>query len=170
MFVTSPSGRFITGLFIALCLASAWAAPSAALAANGAVPVLDSASLVKMVTEEGKGKVTIISVFASWCPPCKEEMPILVKTRTSADNKDLLLIGLSIDESMSALNDFIKEHNINFPVFTGTDELLHALGISGIPHMFIFNRKGELVESFIGLMPEPMFRVILTRLMGESSV
>ena len=166
MFVKSPAGRLLTALFLIFSLAS----PALVLAASGQVPVLDSPSLVKMVMEEGKGKVTIISVFASWCPPCKEEMPILVKTRSGVDNKDLLLVGLSVDESLGELKQFIKKYNVNFPVYTGTDELLQALGISGIPHMFIFNRKGELVESFVGLMPEPMFRAILARLLGESGV
>lgn len=159
-----PLGRIFFATFLLLCLLCQ---PVAASSASGSIPMLDVDGLVKKVAEEGKGKVVIMTVFASWCPPCKKEMPMLVETRKVVDETNLMLIGLSSDESIRDLNEFIKKYRVNFPVYTGTGELFQALGISGIPHMFIFNRKGELVESVVGLIPEPTFKMILAKLLSE---
>lgn len=138
--------------------------------AENSITMLDGPALVKMVKEEGKGKVTMISVFASWCPPCKKEMPMLVQARKDVDEKDFLLIGISTDESMSELNEFIDKYQVNFPVYTATGELLQGLGIDAIPQLFIFNRKGEMVDVAVGLMPKKDFLNNLNKLLEEENV
>ena len=153
-------------LFI-LLLMGLFVQPCMGLAASNNIPVLGVEGLVKKITEEGKGKVGVMTVFASWCPPCREEMPMLVETRKIVDESNLMVIGLSSDESTRDLNEFIRKYKVNFPVYTGTGELFQVLGISGIPHMFIFNRKGELVESVVGLIPEPTFKMIIAKLLSE---
>lgn len=150
-----------------LCLLLWPVSPVFAAQSVGDIPVLDSPGLVKLVLEEGKNKVTILSIFASWCPPCRVEMPILIESRKNIAEDDLLLVGLSLDESMEELKAFVKEMGVNFPVYSGTQELFMALGIGPIPHTFVFNRKGELVESYVGLMPEPQFKLMLMRLLDE---
>lgn len=163
--------RLPASLFAVLCLLLLQAFPvMGAQGPAGDIPVLDSPGLVKLVQEEGKNKVTVLSIFASWCPPCKVEMPMLAEIRGGIPPEDLLLVGLSVDESMKDLKGFIKDMGINFPVYSGTQELFLALGIGPIPHTFVFNRKGELVESFVGLMPEPQFKLMLARLLDEPGV
>lgn len=166
MFIIRPFGRIFTISFLALLLAF----PYEATSAEDKIPLMDSPGLVKMVREEGKGRVVLISVFASWCPPCREEMPVLVESRKNIAQKDLLLIGLSIDENISDLKAFMQEQKINFPVYSGTDELMMGLGVGAIPHTFVFNRKGEIVENYVGLMPAPQFKLMLARLVGEPGV
>lgn len=163
MFIKSPISRLLLALFIIFGLTdtSAWAA-------ERSFPIMSSEELVKMIEEDGKGKVVIISVFASWCPPCREEMPMLVKTREAVEEKDLLLLGLSVDESVRDLSNFVEKYKANFPIYLGTGELFQALGIGPIPHTFIFNRKGELVESIEGLIPERLFKAMLTMLVSQS--
>lgn len=166
MLIKNPIGCLFAALFLAGGLMTA----SAAQAAERSFPIMSSDELVRMVEEDGRGKVVIISVFASWCPPCQKEMPMLVKLREEFGENDLLLIGLSVDESVRDLSRFVETHKANFPVYLGTGELFAALGTGPIPHTYIFNRKGELVESIDGLIPEPLFRSILTPLLAESDV
>lgn len=164
------SKRPLGHIFSAILLACLLCLPVTADAASDSIPMLGVEGLVKKVTEEGKGKVVIMTVFASWCPPCKEEMPMLVEARKIVDESNLMIIGLSSDESIRDLNEFIRKYQVNFPVYTSTGELFQVLGISGIPHMFIFNRKGELVESVVGLIPKPTFKMILAKLLSEPGV
>lgn len=114
--------------------------------------------------------MVLISVFASWCPPCREEMPVLVESRKNIGEKDFLLVGLSIDEDINDLKKFMKQQKLNFPVYSGTQELIMGLGVGAIPHTFVFNRKGEIVENYIGLMPAPQFKLMLSRLVEEPGV
>lgn len=164
--ITRRSVRILT--LLCLLLIPAYPAPAAASA--GDIPVLDSPGLVKLVLEEGKSKVVILSIFASWCPPCKVEMPMLIESRKNIAPENLLLVGLSLDENINELKAFVQEMGVNFPVYSGTQELFMALGIGPIPHTFVFNRKGELVESYVGLMPEPQFKLMLVRLLNEPGV
>lgn len=161
-------GRVVAVLFLTAGLLFAFALPPLAGAAEKSFPVLDSDALVKMITEDGRGKVVLVSVFASWCPPCRVEMPMLIKTRAETPEQDLLMIGLSVDESTRDLSKFVEDQRINFPVYLGTRELFQAMGIGPIPHTFIFNRQGEVAESIVGLIPEARFEVILSKLLGKN--
>lgn len=164
MISTRPLAHTLTVL---LLVCGVVFAPMHGQAASRTIPMLGVEGLVKKITEEGKGKVVVMTVFASWCPPCREEMPMLVETRKNIGEDQLMVIGLSSDESIGDLNSFIEKYQVNFPVFTGTGELFQVLGISGIPHMFIFNRRGELVESVVGLIPEAAFKMVITQLLSE---
>ncbi len=160
--------KFVQALACAcmFCLLASGMAFAAAQQDKG-IQLLTPDGMMDLITKEGAGKVVIISVFASWCPPCKEEMPLLVKLRNSFSEEKLMIAGVSTDESMRDLNKFVQDFKLNFPVYSGTMPLLQRMRIGSIPHTFIFNKKGELVESIVGLVPELQFRLIIAKLMSE---
>ena len=120
-----------------------------------------------------ENKVVLLDFFATWCPPCRAEIPHLVNLKNEFKGK-FEVIGLNIGERdgsitpNSVLQDFKKQFNINYPIAAGQSvgALYHALGnlneSNSIPFMLIFNTKGEFLQSYIGLVDEAMLNTIIT--------
>jgi thiol-disulfide isomerase/thioredoxin len=166
---TTPRNSGVLSLFFLFwLLGAAGLAPGAGFAAAPLLaPILNEEGLLKLISGQGAGKVIILSVFASWCPPCREEFPLLVRLRKEIPEEKLLLAGITADTSMLELHNFMREHKVNFPVYAGTRALFQVMRVSAIPHTFIFNRQGELIESVVGLMPEARFVALLGKLLTE---
>lgn len=99
-----------------------------------------------------KGKVVILDFWATYCPPCLEEIPDLVKLQS--ENKDVRIIGLHVggEEDMPQVPSFVEKLKINYPLAVPQDDLSSILlqNDSAIPQTFVFNREGKLVEKFVG--------------------
>ncbi len=99
-----------------------------------------------------KGKVVVLDFWATYCPPCLEEIPDLVKLQN--ENQDLRIIGLHVggDEDKPKVPAFVEKLKFNYPLAFPQDDLQNILlqNDSAIPQTFIFNRDGKLVEKFIG--------------------
>jgi len=104
------------------------------------------------------GKIVMINFFATWCPPCREEIPSLIRIRESYGKDKLLLIGASVDEDDGALKEYVAKAKINYPVKKAARDLVQIVGISSIPHMLVFDGKGEVVGNAPGLVPEKVLR------------
>lgn len=112
-----------------------------------------------------KGKVVVINFFATWCPPCREEVPGLVNIRKHYGEDALVLIGASLDEGDAELRSFAAKEKINYPVKKAGMDLVSAAGVSGIPHMLIFDGKGEVAANEAGFVPEAALRAFLEKIM-----
>lgn len=108
-----------------------------------------------------KGKVVMFNFFATWCPPCREEIPSLIRIRKDIGEDTFILVGLSVDEDEDALRAYAAKMRINYPVKKAGADLVHAAGVSGIPHMLVFDGKGEVVGNAAGLVPENDLREFL---------
>ena len=99
-----------------------------------------------------KGKVVILDFWATYCPPCLEEIPDLVKLQK--ENQDVQIIGLHVggDEDKPNVPAFVEKLKINYPLASPQEDLSNILlqNESSIPQTFVFNREGKLVEKFIG--------------------
>lgn len=98
------------------------------------------------------GKVVVLNVWATWCKPCKTELPELVELRRSYGEDDLLMFGVLVDDPGPAVIDgFVSRYAINYPIVPITGELDEALGSpSGLPTTFVYDRKGHLVHRKLG--------------------
>ena len=112
-------------------------------------------------TEEGldfkdyKGnKAILIDVFATWCPPCIEELPILKELREKYKNDfEIVSVLFEKDKPKEEVLQFIKEHSIQYPVTVGEEnfKLAKELGdIQKVPEMFLFTKNGDFVKKFVG--------------------
>ena len=99
-----------------------------------------------------KGKVVILDFWATYCPPCLEEIPDLVKLQN--ENPDVQIIGLHVggDEDKPNVPAFVEKLKINYPLAVPREDLSAVLlqNESSIPQTFVFNREGKLVEKFVG--------------------
>jgi len=102
------------------------------------------------------GKVVVFNVWATWCPPCRKEMPDLVHLSKLLPSSDFVVMGLSIDEDLEALQQFITDHGVSFPIYWdqgGRAVAAERLQVFKYPETFILNRDGVLIERVIGAYP-----------------
>ena len=102
------------------------------------------------------GKVIILNVWATWCPPCRKEMPDLVRLSRLLPSNKFTVIGLAADNNPDDVRAFIKDQHIPFPIFwdKGGKQLAGPqLGVFKYPETFIINRRGVYVEKIIGGFP-----------------
>ncbi len=97
-----------------------------------------------------KGEVVLLNFWATWCPPCRQELPSMVKLYEKFGGK-LKVVAISVDHDAEALASFVREHNLPFTVLHDADsEVSRAYGVFRYPESFIINRKGQIVSHEIG--------------------
>ena len=114
----------------------------------------------KSITLSGyKDKVIILNFWATWCPPCRAEIPDFIELYREYKDKGLVILGVSLDRGDPAvLAEFIKSNNITYPVVAGNDSVAGSFGgIQGIPTTFIINRDGNIKQKFVGMRTREIF-------------
>ncbi len=99
-----------------------------------------------------KGKVLLLTFFATWCGPCVEEVPVLVKLHTDMVDAGFSVIGMSVDQQGPAMvAKFIEKKAINYPVLIAESKTSSDFGgIYGIPVAFLVNKTGNVVKKYTG--------------------
>ena len=118
-------------------------------APNFTLPGLDG----KMVSlADYKGKVVFLNIWATWCPPCVEEMPSMEKLYQELKGEDFEILAVSIDAlGAKEVIPFMKKHQLSFPALTDTKGAIKSLyQTTGIPESFIIDKNGIIVEKIIG--------------------
>jgi len=114
---------------------------------------------------QSSGKVIILNFWATWCPPCRAEIPDFIALYNKYKDKGVAIIGLSVDKREETVKKFIEENGINYPIGMGNEEIVHNYGgISGIPTSFIIDREGNIKEKFIGLRSKEFFENTVKKL------
>ena len=101
------------------------------------------------------GKVLLVNLWATWCGPCRMEIPELVKLHKEYQSRGVEMIGLSTEDpvaSAESVSDFIREYEIDYQIGWATREVAQTLmqGKSAIPQSFVFARDGRILRRFIG--------------------
>jgi thiol-disulfide isomerase/thioredoxin len=101
-----------------------------------------------------KGKIIVLNFWATWCPPCREEMPELSALHTEYNHKNVLVLGVAVDE-LNLVKKFSQESPVSYPLFAAENEGMELGGSLGndkgiLPYTVIINTDGSVVDTYFG--------------------
>jgi len=116
------------------------------------------------------GKVVILDFWATWCPPCRQEVPDFVRMQAKYRKEGLAVVGLSLDAGGAKdVRPFVEEFNVNYPMLIANEATANAYGgVVGIPTTFVIDRNGTIVKRFVGFTPAAVFEETIRPLLGSS--
>jgi len=107
-----------------------------------------------------KGNVILLDFWATWCPPCKKEIPGFIQLYNTYKSRGLVVLGVSVDDSTTDVKNFVKQFKMNYPVLIGhdRDDLLRAFApMPGYPTTFVIARDGRICSHHTGFLPLEQF-------------
>ncbi len=156
---------FLQVVFIGLALLYSTSASGATKMPDFALPnVLDEKTISSSSFE---GKALLLTFFATWCPPCVEEVPTLINLQKKYGRGDFSVIGLSVDQGGAAIvRKFVKKESINYPVAQADARTMQDFGgVYGIPVSFLVNKKGNVVKKYTGYVPQSVLEKDLKKIL-----
>jgi thiol-disulfide isomerase/thioredoxin len=173
--------KVLLGALLALLLVAGlylvnryWIAPATQRTGklSGDRPMAPQFSLIdlngrKLELADHKGKVVLLDFWATWCGPCRIEIPGLVRLQERYRDQGLVIIGISLDDSLEPVREFYREYRMNYPVAMG-DERISALygGILGLPTTFLIGRDGRIYAKHMGATDISVFEEEVKELLG----
>jgi thiol-disulfide isomerase/thioredoxin len=117
-------------------------------------------------TAAWKGKVVFVNFWATWCPPCRAEVPILIDL--AARYKDRVqIVGVSLDDGPEEVQAFVKDMGINYPVVMASREILAEYGgVPALPTLFVVSPEGNVVQKHEGLYSRDLYETEIRLLLG----
>jgi thiol-disulfide isomerase/thioredoxin len=114
-----------------------------------------------------RGKVVLVDFWATWCPPCKKEIPHLVALYGRYRGKGLEVVGIADDPNdRSKVGPFVSSHGIPYPVVFSTEKTAESFGgLVGYPTVFVIDRAGQVVGKFIGYTDERNLELAIQKLL-----
>jgi len=151
----------LIGLLFVCFSVSVFAAP--ALTA-GAFSFQDMAGQDHKLSEY-KGRWVIVNYWATWCPPCLEEIPDLVAIYDERKDQDVMVIGVAFDyETAQAVTDYVDDMLVSYPIALGNEEIVKQIGSAAVlPATYLYNPDGELVKVKRGLVTRQYLEGLMQR-------
>jgi cytochrome c biogenesis protein CcmG/thiol:disulfide interchange protein DsbE len=107
----------------------------------------------KIRLSDYRGRVILVNFWATWCAPCKAEIPLLEEFEHAYASQGLTVIGVSMDENgWSSVRPFMEALKINYPVVIGGEELASQYGLIGLPTTFLVDREGRIAATHVGIL------------------
>jgi thiol-disulfide isomerase/thioredoxin len=118
-------------------------------------------------TAAWQGKVVLVNFWATWCPPCREEIPILIELSEKYKD-DLLIVGISMDDGPPGeVRQFARKAGINYPIVIRSRELVAEYGgVPALPTTFLINKEGRVVQKHEGLFSPALYETEIRALLG----
>jgi Thiol-disulfide isomerase and thioredoxins len=131
--------------------------------------LLDVANRPHQISE-WQGKIRVINFWATWCPPCRKEIPELIALQKNFNNRGVVVIGIAIDE-LSAVAKYQSENGINYPLLIANDngmELAKSWGdlVGAVPFTLVVNQQDEIIFKHAGAVDLQMLESIIQPLIN----
>jgi len=118
-----------------------------------------------------ENKVVLLDFFATWCPPCRAEMPHLVNLQNKYDGKvQILSILMEEDKDNTDIISFSKEYNLNFPILNSKENFLLSQALGGIrslPTLVMYDKAGNYFNHYVGAAPEEMIEADIKKALAK---
>lgn len=133
----------LLGAVLTLCAVSADARPFEFKDMQGNVQRLN----------DYRGKWVLVNFWATWCPPCLEEVPDLVELHEAHKKTDLVVIGVALDSTEKSVKAFVTKRKVTYPIVLGDYDMAEQVGqIEVLPTSYLYNPQGELVSYQEGIL------------------
>jgi len=151
------------------CLLGCLLVFSAATVAMGDqdVPRLESAEDLAQVVAETGATVTVINYWATWCPPCRAELPVFKRLQQEFSPREVRIIGVSFDYDPAVLQRFLSRFPLGYQNYIGDSRLLEEMGVGVIPKTVICSPTGSCVSVHEGEVDATKLRTQIMRLLGH---
>lgn len=126
----------------------------------------------KIALDNFKGKVVLINFWATWCPPCRHELPDIARLREELKDRGFEVIGVILEakspQVMQKVNQLRNQFGMKYPLAWGTNKIVQDYGnISAIPQSFIVDTKGNIVKVFVGARDYDTFKSVVIELLQK---
>ena len=123
----------------------------------------------KIIVKNYPNKIVLLNFFATWCPPCKAEVPNLIKLQNDYKN-DFVVVSVLLEEMKTneEILAFIKEYNINYTVINSPEsfDLVKNLGgVKSIPTMYLLDKNSKIFQKYVGLVPNEMMETDIKKVL-----
>jgi len=117
------------------------------------------------------GRVVVVNFWATWCAPCRVEIPAFVRLQTELQSQGLQFVGISVDEGdLDPVRSFAKELGVNYPILLASPELIVAYDdVPALPTTYVIDRAGRIRQRFVGEVDRETLHPVLSGLLAEAS-
>lgn len=121
--------------------------------------------------ESYRGQVVLVNFWATWCPPCRLEMPGFQRVYEDKRDDGFVVIALSTDRGdQQAVREFVEKRDLTFPVAMATGGVVNGFGsVRALPTSFLIDREGRIRQEVKGFFAEPTLRLAVNRLLEEEA-
>ncbi len=123
----------------------------------------------EMKLSDYKGKVILLNFWATWCPPCRKELPDLSTLSSDLKDKDFKMLGVSVDDNQEVLNNFLKTNSLSYTVLFEPNMLVGkymeaaSQNQNVVPQTYIIDKKGKVVEAIMGARSKADFLSLINK-------
>ncbi|MBZ5635010.1 MAG: TlpA family protein disulfide reductase [Acidobacteriia bacterium] len=130
--------------------------------------VLDDASGKPVRLSQFRGKVVLLNFWATWCAPCRVEIPWFIEFQKSQQNHGFAALGISLDEDgWDAVKPYIDEHKVNYRIVIGNDDVAQLYGAASLPTTFIIDRSGRIAATHVGICGKSEYEADIKAVLDE---